>query len=61
MEGSRRSVETLSLVHSDVCGKMSTHSLSGGEYFVTFIDDQTRYVWVYILKCKDEVFRKFLE
>ena len=54
-------MEPLGLVHSDVCRKMSTHFLSGGEYFVTFIDDKTRYVWVYILKCKDEVFKKFLE
>ena len=27
----------------------------------TFIDDQTRYVWVYFLKKKDQVFEKFLE
>ncbi len=34
----------LGLVHSDVCGKISTPSKSGGLYFVTFIDDATRYV-----------------
>lgn len=53
--------EPLDLIHSDVCGKMSEKSLSGGEYFVTFIDDATRYVWVYILKGKHEVFVKFKE
>ena len=26
-----------------------------------FVDDNTRYVWVYPLKHKDEVFHKFLE
>lgn len=61
VEGGRRADEPLGLVHTDVCGKMGTQSLSGGEYFLTFIDDKTRYVWVYILKHKDEVFKKFLE
>lgn len=43
-----------------VCGKIGT-LLGGGEYFVTFIDDCTRHVWVYILKHKDEVFSRFQE
>ena len=59
--GGKRSVEPLGLVHSDVCGKISTESLSGAEYFLTFIDDTTRYVWVYVLKRKDQVFERFLE
>ena len=59
--GGKRSEEPLGLVHSDLCGKMSSKSLSGAEYFLTFIDDKTRYVWVYILKQKDQVFEKFLE
>ena len=59
--GGSRSKEPLGLVHSDVCGKMSAKSLSGAEYFLTFIDNTTRYVWVYILKRKDEVFARFLE
>ena len=33
---------------------------SGTEYFLTFIDIQTRYL-VYFLKKKDQVFEKFLE
>ncbi|KAK3895615.1 hypothetical protein Pcinc_000538 [Petrolisthes cinctipes] len=53
--------EPLELIHSDVCGKINEKSLSNGEYFVTFIDDATRYVWVYILKGKHEVFAKFKE
>ena len=35
--------------------------LGGGLYFLTFIDDHTRYVWAYILKTKDQVFEKFIE
>ena len=29
----------LELIHSDVCGPMPSISLSGYEYYVTFIDD----------------------
>ena len=32
----------LGLIHLDICGSMSMKALSGGEYFVTFIDDHTR-------------------
>ena len=59
--GGKRSEKPLDLVHSDVCGKMNAKSLSGAEYFLTFIDDYTRYVWVYVLKRKDQVFEVFLE
>ena len=58
---SRRAEDKLQVVHSDVCGKVNSKSLSGGEYFLTFVDDSTRYVWVYILKQKSEVFERFLE
>ena len=56
-----RAAKPLDLVHSDVCGKLGTKSLGGGEYFLTFIDDCTHYTWVYILKHKDEVFKFFQE
>ena len=36
--GGKHSKEPLGLVHSDLCGKMSTESLSGAGYFLTFID-----------------------
>jgi hypothetical protein len=51
-----RKSNVLDLVHSDVCGPMTTSTLSGARYFVTFIDDHSRKVWVYPLKTKDQVF-----
>ena len=51
----------LVLYTGDVCGKIKMKSLSGVEYFVTFIDDKSRFVWVYPLKNKSEVFKKFSE
>ena len=48
--GGERSDELLSIVHSDVCEKTETKSLSGAEYFVTFIDAKSRFIWVCSLK-----------
>ena len=57
----KRTSNPLELIHSDVCGKVGTQSLGSGEYFVTFLDDHTRYVWVYILKQKREVLQRLRE
>lgn len=59
-EGSRAQAK-LELIHSDVCGPMETPSLGGARYFLTFIDDFTRKVYVYLIKSKSEVFQKFQE
>ena len=60
--GGRKWAEVpLGLLHSDVCGPLSAESLSGARYFITFVDDKPQYTWVYFLKCKGEVFSKFLE
>jgi hypothetical protein len=56
-----RSSGILDLVHTDVCGPMSQKSLSGCEYFLTFIDDYSRKTWIYFLKAKSEVFTRFQE
>ena len=59
--GRERATKPLGIVHSDVCGKLNSPSLGGAEHFVTFIDDKTHYVWIYVLKHKHEVFRTFKE
>jgi hypothetical protein len=56
-----RSAGILDLVHTDVCGPMSRVSLSGCEYYLTFIDDHSRKTWIYFLKAKSEVFKRFQE
>ena len=48
-------------MHSDFSGKLNTKSLGRCEYFLTFIDDISRFAWVYVLKQKSEVFSKFFE
>ena len=51
------------MIHSDLCGPMSTTSLKGYEYYITFIDDFSRKNWIYFLKTKKskEVLQKFKE
>jgi hypothetical protein len=56
-----RSKEILDLIHSEVCCLMPVKSLGGSLYYVIFIDDYSRKTWLYLLKTKDEVFRKFQE
>ena len=51
----------LEIIHSDVCGPMSSSSLSGYVYYVSFIDDFYRKTWIYFMKNKDEVFSKIKE
>ena len=58
---SKRAKQPFELTHSDVCGKVGSQSLGGGEYFVIFVHNHTRYMWVYILKRKDKVLACFCE
>ncbi|KAJ9557953.1 hypothetical protein OSB04_012567 [Centaurea solstitialis] len=54
-----RDTEVLELVHSDLCDFHSTPSLGNKKYVVTFIDDATRYCYVYLCHTKDEALEKF--
>ncbi|RWR98872.1 retrovirus-related Pol polyprotein from transposon TNT 1-94-like protein, partial [Dinothrombium tinctorium] len=56
-----RSTKTLQLVHTDVCGPMQTKTFSGKRYFLTFIDDYSRFTVCYLLEHKSEVYDKFVE
>jgi transposase InsO family protein len=49
----------LELLHTDLWGPSPIASLGGSRYYVTFIDDSSRKVWVYFLKNKSEVFETF--
>ena len=46
--------EKLELVHTDLWGPAPVTSLGGSSYYMTFIDDSTRKVWVYFLKRKSD-------
>ena len=57
----RRVVQLLELVHTDVCGPMNVSARGGYEYYVTFIDDYSRYGYIYLMHRKSETFEKFQE
>lgn len=59
--GEIHSRRKLQCIHSDVCGPMSTESIGGQKYFVTFIDDYSRCCSVYFMRHKSEVLEKFRE
>jgi transposase InsO family protein len=45
----------LELIHSDICEMNGVLTEGGKRYFMTMIDDASRYCYVYLLKTKDEV------
>jgi len=53
-----RSKHILDLIHSDVWESPEI-SLGGARYFVSFIDDYSRRLWVYPIKKKSDVFPVF--
>jgi hypothetical protein len=61
LSSNNRSKDIVDLINSDVCSPMPVKSLGGSCYYVIFIDDYSRKTWLYLLKTKDEVFRKFQE
>ncbi|KAC9852096.1 hypothetical protein E3N88_45172 [Mikania micrantha] len=56
-----RAKDLLALIHTDVCGPFRTMSRNHERYFVSFIDDYSRYAYVYLMKHKHETFEKFKE
>ena len=57
----KTSTEVLDIIHSDVCGPMEETTLGGCRYYMTLIDDHSRYTFVYFLKKKSEAEDKIRE
>ncbi|KAJ9561918.1 hypothetical protein OSB04_007078 [Centaurea solstitialis] len=56
-----RASDLLEIVHTDVCGPFSHKARGAYRYFITFIDDFSRYGYVYLMRHKSESFEKFRE
>lgn len=54
----KRALKLLEIIHSDVCGPMSTSVRGRYLYFVTFTDDLSWYGYIYLMKHKSETFEK---
>ena len=54
-----RAEHGLDLVHTDLCGPITPASPGGKQYFLLVVDDHSRYMWLELLKTKDEAFECF--
>jgi transposase InsO family protein len=54
-----RNLAPLELIHSDLCEMNGVLTKGGKRYFMTLIDDSTRYCYVFLLKSKDEALNYF--
>ena len=45
----KRAFFPVELIHSDICGPMNMRARHGAQYFITFIDDFTRFGHVYLI------------
>lgn len=52
---SSRVVAPFDLVYTDVWGPSPLKSINGARYFLLFIDDCTKYTWIYLLQSKNDV------
>lgn len=53
------SLAPLHLIHVDVWGHAPEASINGYKYYVSFIDDYSKYTWFYPLSLKSGVFIVF--
>ena len=54
-----QSTQPLELVHSDVWGPAPVNSCNGYRYYLLFVDDYSRFSWLYLLKHKSDVLSTF--
>ena len=52
--GANRATDVLELIHTDICGPFPTASWNGQQYFILFIDDYSRYGYLYLIHEKSQ-------
>src|ERR1044072_2879209 len=60
--GAYRATDVLELIHTDICGPFPTPSWNGQQYFISFIDDYSRYAYLFLIHEKSQsldVFKSF--
>ncbi|RDX61399.1 hypothetical protein CR513_60375, partial [Mucuna pruriens] len=61
-KGAKRAKDVLELIHTYICGPFPTASWNGQRYLITFIDDYSRYSYLYLIHEKSQsldVFKSF--
>ena len=56
-KGANRSSYILKIIHIDICSP--NMDLHGQRYFISFIDDYSRYMYLYMLRKKNEALDAF--
>jgi hypothetical protein len=49
-----QSSKVFDLVHMDIWGPLAITSMFGFKYFLTIVDDKSRFTWVYLMRLKSE-------
>jgi fructose/tagatose bisphosphate aldolase len=57
--GADRKLDVLELIHTDICEPFHTATRNGQQYFITFIDDYSRYGYLYLLSEKSQALDAF--
>lgn len=57
----KTSTAVLDIVHTDVCGPMEETTPGGCRYYMSMIDDHSRYAFIYFLKEKSDVEQRIRE
>lgn len=59
--GGTGAMNILDFVHTDVCGPFPVPSIGGCRYFVSLLDDRSRFAWMYHIEAKSDVYDRFKE
>lgn len=54
-----RASKPLEMVYTDVCGPRKPITAGRNRYFVTFVDEYSRMMWLFLVQRKEEVFKVF--
>jgi len=52
--GAFRATDVLELIHTDICGPFHTPSWNGQQYFISFMDDYSRYAYLFLIHEKSQ-------
>ena len=58
-KGSVRSQNLLELIHTDISGPFQHKTICGKQYFITFIDDFSRFCYIFLLNEKSQALETF--
>jgi len=53
-ESCNKAEKPFELIHFDICGPISISSIHNHSYFLTVVDDFSRYTWITLMKSKSE-------